>query len=77
MDGVCSWAKRKRVNVEDIEELRSLRPMPPKFTFRTPNLHEDGAVQVGTKISIVPEAGSTHGIKIYFRHMSTPSAKVG
>ena len=44
--------------------------MPPKFTFSTQHVQENGAVPVGTKISIVPESGATHGIRIFFRHMS-------
>lgn len=44
--------------------------MPPKFTCCTDDLHKDGAVPVGTKFSIMPESGATHGIQIYFRHLS-------
>lgn len=74
VSGLCRWAKKKRVNVEDIEELRSLRPIPPKFTFST--RQKDGVLRVGTRLSIVPESGAHHGIRIYFRHMSkTPTVK--
>ena len=67
---ICRWAKSKRVNVEDIEELRSLRPMAPIFSSLTLDLQEKGSVPVGTKISIMPDSRSAHGVRIYFRHLT-------